>query len=142
MLDDEAIALIAERGTFVVPNPYTNLYIIERGAEGGFQPYQIEKSREVYELKLESLRRAVRSGLFVPTARTAACSPRGQRAQMKIFVEAGMTPLEAIRSATLVNARLLRLEGKVGVLEPGAWRPDRGSRQPLEDVTALERRCS
>ena len=141
MLDDETVALIAERGAFVVPNPYTNLYIIERGAEGGFQPYQIEKSRQVYELKLESLRRAIRAGLAVAYGTDSGVQPHGVNArQMRIFVEAGMTPLEAIRAATLVNARLLRLEGKIGVLKPGAFGdliavPG----NPLEDVTVLER---
>ena len=141
MLDDEAIALIRERGTYVVPNPYTNWHIIERGAAGGFEPYQIEKSKEVYELKLESLRRAIRAGLNVAYGTDSGVQPHGANGrQLRIFVDAGMTPLEALRSATLVNARLLRMEGRVGVLRPGAFGdliavPG----NPLEDIAVAER---
>ena len=63
MLDDEAIKLAREHGTWLVMNPYTNQYMIERGAAGGYQPYQLEKARQVLEMKLASLRKAVRAGL-------------------------------------------------------------------------------
>lgn len=141
MLDDATIALIADRGSFVVPNPYTNRYIIERGEAGGFESYQIDKSRQVYELKLESLRRAIRAGLDVAYGTDSGVQPHGFNGrQLRIFVEAGMTPLGALRSATLVNARLLRLEGRIGVLRPGAFGdliavPG----NPLQDITVVER---
>ena len=123
MLDDEAIRLIKEHGTFVVPNPYTNQYILERGAAGGYQPYQIEKSRQVLELKLKSLRDAIKAGLKVAYGTDSGVQPHGLNArQFAIFVEAGMTPLEAIRAATLVNADLLRMQGQVGTLQSGRVR--------------------
>ncbi len=56
MLDDETIRLIKERGVFIVSNPYTNAYMVERGAAGGYQPYQLEKAREILGLKMASLR--------------------------------------------------------------------------------------
>jgi imidazolonepropionase-like amidohydrolase len=141
MLDEETVRLIRERGTFVVPNPYTNFHIIDRGAAGGFEPYQIEKSKQVYELKLDSLRRAIRAGLNVAYGTDSGVQPHGANGrQLRIFVEAGMTPLEALRAATLVNARLLRMEGRLGVLKPGAFGdlvavPG----NPLEDVTVAGR---
>jgi imidazolonepropionase-like amidohydrolase len=56
-----------------------------------------------------------------------------------MYVDAGMTPLRAIQSATVVNAQLLRMEGKVGTLKPGAWADIVAvPGDPLADVRALE----
>jgi imidazolonepropionase-like amidohydrolase len=141
MLDAEAIRLIKERGTFVVPNPYTNQYIIERGAAGGYQAYQIEKSKQVLGLKLQSLRDAIKAGLKVAYGTDSGVQPHGLNArQFAIFVEAGMTPLEAIRSATVVNADLLRMQGQIGTLRPGAYADLIAVvGNPLADVSLLER---
>jgi imidazolonepropionase-like amidohydrolase len=140
MLDAEAIGLIKERGTFVVPNPYTNQYILERGAAGGFQPYQIEKSRQVLDLKLKSLREAIKAGLKIAYGTDSGVQPHGLNArQFAIFVDAGMTPLQAIRSATLVDAELLRMEGRIGTLKAGAYADVIAvDGDPLADIRALE----
>ncbi len=141
MLDEETIRLITERDVFLVPNPYTNAFMLERGAAGGYQPYQLAKAREVYGLKVESLKRAIRAGLLVAYGTDAGVQPHGINGrQFAIFVEAGMTPLAAIQSATVVNARLLRAEGRVGTLKPGAFAdlvavPG----NPLSDVRLLEK---
>lgn len=141
MLDEETVRLIAERGVFVVPNPYTNAFMLERGAAGGYQPYQLAKAREVLGLKLESLRRAIRAGLLVAYGTDSGVQPHGVNGkQFAIFVEAGMTPLAAIQAATLVNARLLRAEGKVGTLKPGAFADLVAvAGNPLADVRTLEK---
>ena len=140
MLDDEAIRLIKEHGTFIVPNPYTNQYILERGAAGGYQPYQIEKSRQVLDLKLKSLREAIKAGLKVAYGTDSGVQPHGLNArQFAIFVDSGMTPLEAIRAATLVNAELLRMTGQIGTLKPGAFADVIAVQgDPLADVRTLE----
>ena len=141
MLDDETIRLIKDRGVFIVSNPYTNAYMVERGAAGGYQPYQLEKAREILGLKMASLRRAVRAGLLVAYGTDAGVQPHGINGrQLAFLVEAGMTPLQAIQSATVVNAKLLRMEGRIGTLKAGAFAdlvavPG----NPLQDVRALER---
>jgi imidazolonepropionase-like amidohydrolase len=140
MLDDEAIRLLKEHGTFVVPNPYTNQYILERGAAGGYQSYQIEKSRQVLDLKLKSLRAAIKAGLKVAYGTDSGVQPHGINArQFAIFVDSGMTPLQAIRAATLVNADLLRMTGQIGTLQPGAYADVIAVQgDPLADIRALE----
>lgn len=140
MLDDATIALIKERGTFLVPNPYTNAYMLERGAAGGYQPYQLDKSREILKLKMESLRKAIAAGLQVAYGTDAGVQPHGINGrQFVLFVEAGMTPLQAIQAATLVNARLLRMDGKIGVVKPGAFADLIAVKgDPLTDVRTLE----
>jgi len=141
MLDDAALAAVREAGTFLVPNPITNALMLERGAAGGFQPYQLEKARLVYGQKMESLRRAVQAGVAVAYGTDSGVQAHGLNGrQLAFYVEAGMTPLQALQSATVVAARLLRQEKRLGRLEPGfagdvvAVRGD-----PLRDVRVVER---
>jgi imidazolonepropionase-like amidohydrolase len=120
MLDDETIAAVKANGTFLVMNPVSNAYMLERGKAGGYQDYQLEKSRRLYALKLESLRKAIRAGLPLAYGTDSGVQVHGQNGkQLAIYVEAGMTPLAAIQSATLTAARLLRMEKKLGRLEKG-----------------------
>lgn len=140
MLDDEAVAIIKSKGVFIVPNPQTNAYMVARGAAGGYQDYQLAKGREVLGLKMESLRKAVEAGLLVAYGTDAGVQPHGLNAgQLRMYVEAGMTPLQALQSATLVAARLLRREDRLGRLARG-YAGDvvavRGN--PLEDLRTLE----
>jgi imidazolonepropionase-like amidohydrolase len=77
MLDDEAIAALKANGTFIVSNPLSNAYMLERGAAGGYQDYQLRKSREVYALKVESLKKAIRAGIPVAYGTDAGCRSTG-----------------------------------------------------------------
>ena len=141
MLDDEAISMIKQRGVFIVPNPYTNAYMLERGAAGGYQPYQLEKAKEIYVLKLESTRKAIRAGVQVAYGTDSGVQVHGQNGkQFAILVDAGMTPLQAIQSATVVNAKLLRMEGKIGTVKPGAFADLIAvAGNPLQDIRTLEK---
>lgn len=120
MLTDEAIALLKANGTFIVPNPITNVTMLARGAAGGFQDYQLAKSKEVLGLKMESLRKAIRAGVLVAYGSDSGVQAHGENGkQLAIYVEAGMTPLQALQSATLVAARLLRMESRIGRVAKG-----------------------
>lgn len=119
-LTDEAIAEVRRAGAFLVPNPYTNLFILERGRAGGFLDYEIEKSRVVFQRKLDSVRRAVAAGIPVAYGTDSGVQPHGLNGrQLALLVQAGMTPLQALQSATLTAARLLRQERRLGRLRPG-----------------------
>lgn len=142
MLDDEGLALAREKGAFLVMNPQTNAYMLERGARGGYQDYQLAKSREMLGHKLESLRKLVKAGALSLLAygTDAGVQPHGLNGgQLRIYVEAGMTPLQALQSATLVAARLLRREGRLGRLATGYVGDVVAVRgNPLEDVRTVE----
>ena len=140
MLDDEAVALVKEKGVFLVPNPQTNAYMIERGPAGGYQDYQLAKGREVLGFKMESLRKAVKAGLLVAYGTDAGVQPHGLNAgQLGMYVEAGMSPLQALQSATLVAARLLRREDRLGRLARGYVGDVVAVRgNPLEDLRTVE----
>ncbi|HTG77160.1 MAG TPA: amidohydrolase family protein [Steroidobacteraceae bacterium] len=140
MLDDEAIRLAREHGTWLVMNPYTNRYMLDRGAAGGYEPYQLEKAATVLEMKMASLRKAVAAGLKLAYGTDAGVQAHGLNGrQLAMYVDAGMSPLQAIRSATIVDAELLRMAGRIGTLRPGAWADIVAvSGDPLADVRALE----
>lgn len=119
-LTDEAITEVRRAGAFLVPNPYTNFFILERGRAGGFQDYEIEKSRQVFQRKLDSVRRAVAAGLPVAYGTDSGVQPHGLNGrQLALLVQAGMTPLQALQAATVTAARLLRQERRLGRLRPG-----------------------
>ena len=74
------------------------------------------------DLKTESLRKAIRAGIPVAYGTDAGVQIHGINGkQFVLYVEAGMTPLAAIQSATLVAARLLRMEKKIGQVAPGFY---------------------
>lgn len=139
-LNDAAIAEILRRGVFIVPNPYTNYYILERANTGAFQDYEVAKSREVYQHKVDSLRRAIRAGVRVAYGTDAGVQPHGLNGrQLALYVEAGMTPLQAIQSATLVAAQLLRQERRLGRLRAGYVGDIVAVRgNPLQTIRTLE----
>ena len=98
MLDDEAIRLAREHGTWLVMNPYTNRYMLDRGAAGGYEPYQLEKAGTVLEMKMASLRKAVAAGLKLAYGTDAGVQAHGLNGrQLAMYVDAGMSPLQAIR---------------------------------------------
>jgi imidazolonepropionase-like amidohydrolase len=141
MMDDEAVAAVKKSGSFLVMNPVTNLIMAERGAGGGYTSFQLQKAREVYTLKVASLKRAVSARLNLAYGTDSGVQAHGTNArQLAIYVEAGLTPLQALQAATVVNARLLRLEGKVGGFSKGHFADLVGVKgDPLANIRVMER---
>ena len=144
-LNDEVLKLAAEKGTYLVMDIYVSDYILKEGEAAGILPESLEKERHVGQLQRENFRRAVASGVNMAYGTDAGVYTHGQNGrQLAYMVKWGMTPLQAIQSATLHAADLLHWhsdEGKqnVGVLEPGAF-ADLVAVQgnPLQDIRLLE----
>lgn len=140
MLDDETIEAIRAAGAFVVPNPYTNHFMIETGEKGGYTDYQLAKARDVYTLKMNSLKLAIKARIPIAYGTDAGVQIHGINGrQFALLVEAGMTPLQAIQSATITAARLLRMDKEIGRVAEGFYGDLVGIRgDPLRDVRLLE----
>ena len=129
------IALMKQRGTYLVPTAYLLSAIpLDR------LPPQIRaKAESVIPRARDSHRRAIRAGVKVAFGTDAAVIPHGQNAkEFSTYVEYGMTPLQAIRTATLNAADLLGVNDR-GVLAAGKLADVIAvPGNPLDDVKVLE----
>ena len=136
MLDDVAIALMKEHGTYLVPTRALS-GLLDRNT---LPPPIRAKMDEVMPLADVSFRKAVTAGVKIAFGTDAAVMPHGMNAkEFSAMVAAGMTPIDAIRAATLSGADLLgtpdRGEIAVGKLADIIAVPG----NPLSDVTVLEK---
>ncbi len=135
MLDNEAIRLMRERGTYLVPTSYL------AGAIDFEQlpPPIRAKAEYVLPRARASLRMAIAAGVNIAFGTDAGVFPHGHNArEFAVLVERGMTPIHAIQSATLATARLFGVEdrGRIAVGQLADLIAVRGN--PLDDVTVLE----
>ncbi len=140
LIDDEGIALAKTHGTYLVFDIYDDDFIIAHGAEAGMLPEYIAKERIVGQAQRENFRRAHAAHIKIAFGTDAGVYPHGDNAkQFAKMVEWGMTPMEAIRAATLSAADLLGWENSVGTLAPGYYADIIAVRSdPLEYIAALE----
>ena len=140
MIDDEGLRLAKQRGTFLDFDIYNDDYILSEYAKLGVPQNQIDKEKLVGRVQRENFRNAVQAGERMAFATDAGVYPHGWNArQFAKEVEWGMTPLQAIRSATTSAAELLGWGDKVGSLAPGHYADMIAvAGNPLEDVRTLE----
>ena len=138
-LDDETIAEMVKRGTVWVPTIDHNRYYVDAKDEYGFAPDTIPPLQEYIEKNLESAKRAVRAGVKLAMGSDAVYTMFGQNTrELGWFVKAGMTPAQALASATTIPAALLGHEKDLGAIAPG-YLADLVAvdGDPLADVNAL-----
>ncbi|MDT8368656.1 MAG: amidohydrolase family protein [Longimicrobiales bacterium] len=115
VLDDEAIALFLEHGAYHVPTSC----LVDKLDIAGLPDGPRQKAEFVLPLAREGLRRSIAAGVKIAFGTDAGVFTHGENAcEMAVYVDHGMTPLEAIQSATLVNAELFGVDDR-GALEPG-----------------------
>jgi imidazolonepropionase-like amidohydrolase len=136
MLDDEAIAMMKERGTYLVPTSY----LVDRINLAVLPPPIRRKAETILPLARESLRKAIAAGVRIAFGTDAAVFPHGENArEFAVYTRMGMTPLAALRSATVNAADLLGKTDR-GVLAAGKLADIVAvPGNPLEDITATER---
>jgi imidazolonepropionase-like amidohydrolase len=139
-IDAEGLKLAKQKGTFLDFDIYNDDYILTEYAKLGVPQAQIEKEKLVGRVQRENFRKAVQAGEKMAFATDAGVYPHGWNAkQFAKEVEWGMTPLQAIRSATTSAADLLGWSDKVGSLAPGHYADVVAVQgDPLADVSTLE----
>ena len=139
-LDREAIRMGIDSGTFFAIDIYNTEYTLEQGAANGVPQENIDKEREVGERQRQSFTMAVEMGAKVVFATDSGVYPHGDNGkQFARAVRFGMTPEQAIQSATIVSAELLGWEDKVGRIAPGMYADIIAVHgDPLDDITELE----
>ena len=138
-LDDETLAEMAKRGTVWVPTIDHNRYYVDAKDEYGFAPESIAPLQAYIQKNLESTRRAVKAGVRVAMGSDAVFSMFGQNTrELEWFVKAGMTPAQAIASATTIPAAMLGRERDLGKIAPGYFADIIAvDGNPLDDIQAL-----
>ena len=122
LMDDESIALMAEHGTYLVADVWMGDWTIEQGEREGWSPNVMRKLRETTDVQREGFAKAVEAGVRIAFGTDSGTYPHGMNAhQFATMVKHGMTPIEAIRSATVVAAELLGWRDRVGAIEPGLF---------------------
>lgn len=120
LIDDEGIALLVKHGTWLVADIYDGDYIEEIGTRDHWSPEILRKNEETTLAQREGFRKAVKAGVHLAFGTDAGVYPHGDNArQFAYMVRWGMTPLQAIRSATIDAARLLGKEKELGSIAPG-----------------------
>jgi imidazolonepropionase-like amidohydrolase len=140
LIDAEGIALAKARGVFLDMDIYDGDYIEEVGTKEGWPAGYLRKNRETTDAQRAAFRAAVKAGVKLSFGTDAGVYPHGLNArQFKYMVRYGMTPMQAIQSATTVSAALLGWSTDVGAIAPGHFADMVAVRaDPLADISALE----
>ena len=120
-LDDEAIEMMLDAGTYLVPTLLAPAGVVAAAEEGISIPDNVlRKAREVVEVHRESFRMAVGAGVKIALGTDSAVTPHGENlGELQLMVEGGMTPADALVAATRSSSELMGLDAELGTIEPG-----------------------
>jgi imidazolonepropionase-like amidohydrolase len=119
-MDDATILEMAKRGTYYVPTIDHNRYYIDNGNKIGYAPGYKEKLQAFIARNLETARKAYKAGVKFAMGSDAIYTMFGQNTrELGWFVKAGMTPEQALRTATTNAAALLGKEKELGAVDTG-----------------------
>ena len=141
-MDREIMRLMKKHGTYYVPTIIAGKWVEEKSRVDGFFPELVRpKAAAIGPLIQGTFAEAYRNGVKIAFGTDSGVSAHGDNArEFELMVEAGMPPMEAIQSATLHAARLLRIHDQLGTLAAGkvadivAVKGD-----PLADISLLRR---
>ncbi len=138
-LKPETLTLMKNKGTYLTPTLMASEYIM--GKIDAYPPALQAKARAATTARSEMFKNALKIGVKISFGTDAAVFPHGENAkEFKLMSDLGMSPIDALKSATSNDAELLGISGKVGTLEKGkladiiAMPGD-----PTQDITATER---
>jgi imidazolonepropionase-like amidohydrolase len=140
-MDDEAIRLMKEKGTYYVPTLSAGRWVAERAKEEGFFPVLVRPKAASIGPQLQgTFAKAYKAGIKIMFGTDTGVSAHGDNAkEFGYMVDGGMPALEAIKAATIVPARFMEVSEKLGSVEVGkiadlvAVPGD-----PLADIHAME----
>ncbi|MBQ3107790.1 MAG: amidohydrolase family protein [Firmicutes bacterium] len=142
MLDDEAIEIFLEKGTYHTPTIIAAERIITCGPQMGLQGWMIDKAKQVYERHEWGVREGLRLGVkhsFGTDAGTPSNFHGKQGYEFELMTRFGFTPVQTLVAATKTNSELLRISDKLGSIEAGKLADIVAfGRDPLEDITVMK----
>ena len=120
-LDDEAIDLMLQRGTWLVATLVAPLGVLEAADAGvPFPPAVLDKARLVVDTHAASFRKAVEAGVRIAMGTDTGVTPHGRNLrELGLMAKHGMAPLAVLEATTRSAARLLGVDQRLGTVEPG-----------------------
>jgi imidazolonepropionase-like amidohydrolase len=140
LMNDAAIATLKKNATYLVPTLYLVDWQREHAAEANLPDFAKKKMDMVSQVGKANVKKAFEAGVKIGMGTDAAVYPHGLNAhELAVYVSLGMSPLQAIQTATINDADLLGWSNKVGTIEPGKWADIIAvDGDPLQDVTTLQ----
>lgn len=142
-LDDEAVAMMKENDVVFVPTLTPAYRITQAGRAGGIPQFVMDKMEKVNAANTRSFQLACRAGVIIAAGSDGGTpfNPHDElMTELRLMVEAGVPPMDAVRAGTWGSARALGLESEIGTIECGKWADLvvlEGD--PLVDITAIGR---
>jgi imidazolonepropionase-like amidohydrolase len=140
LIDDEALALVVDRGTYLVIDISDGDHMEEEGPKLGYTDEVMQKVRWTNEVSRSMFGKAVAAGAKIANGSDTGIAPFGTEAKnLTCYVRFGMTPMQAIRSATSVAAEMIRWQDRVGSLRAGLFADAIAvPGDPTDDIALLE----
>ena len=141
-MTEEIMDLMKQKGTFYVPTITAGKFVAEMSkVQGYYHPLVAPKAAEIGPQIQETFRKAYKRGVKMAFGTDAGVFPHGENAkEFGYMVEAGMPPMEAIKSATVTNAGILGMSDKIGTIEAGKFADIVGSDEnPIQNIKTLEK---
>ncbi|MBS0632743.1 MAG: amidohydrolase family protein [Verrucomicrobia bacterium] len=122
-MNDEVVALMKQHGTYYVPTLSAGRFVLDKAKiPGYFPPVVVPKAVVTGQAMIATFQRAYHSGVKIAFGTDQGVAPHGDNALEFVYMtEAGMKPMDAIRSATLEAAKLIGVEKDLGTVEPGKY---------------------
>lgn len=140
-MDNEIFKLMRKHDVYYVPTILAGNFVAEKAKIDGYFPAIVRpKAAAIGPLIQRTFSRAHENGVMIAFGTDSGVSAHGDNAkEFELMVAAGMSPMDAIRSATLNTAKLLKIEQEVGTIEAGKLADLVAvSGDPLEDITLLQ----
>jgi imidazolonepropionase-like amidohydrolase len=140
LIDDEGLRMAKAAGVWLVMDIFNGDYIEEVGTKEGWPAEYLRKNRETTDLQRQGFTKAVKMGVKIGYGTDSGVYPHGLNArQFAYMVRYGMTPIQAIRSATIEAAALMSKTADIGSIAPGRFADMIAVEgNPLKHVRVLE----
>lgn len=142
MMTEEIMDLMKQKGTFYVPTITAGRFVAEMAKiQGYYHPLVVPKAAAIGPQIQQTFGKAYKRGVKISFGTDAGVFPHGENGkEFAYMVEAGMPPIEAIRSATVVNASILGMTDKIGTLEAGKFADIVATDEnPLQNIRTMEK---
>ncbi len=140
LIDDEGIRMMKEKEVWLVADIYNDDYILAEFSKKGYPQKIIDKEKLIGRLQRENFQKAVKAGVKIAFGTDAGVYPHGWNGKQFFYmVKYGLTPIQAIQSATINSADLLDWKDKTGSITKGKLADIIAVQgNPLDDITILE----